>query len=124
MLVATQAMHERRTDSDLRAFREAHRLLVAFAVGAIPATLLLCVMQVDFFEGDFGPAGTLVMACAGGMPIVCVVASVLARRFWAAGKPLVHVLAVMCWPPFLAILVLCLSMLAVAMEFTFLLGKS
>lgn len=123
MLVTTQAMRERRPDSDNQAFREAHRLLVAFGVAAVPATLLLCVMGGDFFEGDAGSAGTLAMACAGGMPIVCAVASVVARRLWAAGKPLVYVLAVMCWPPVLVLVTVFLSMLAFAMESTFLLQK-
>jgi len=70
-----------RSDVDLRAFHEAHRLLVAFGVAAIPATLILAVMGIDFLEGDAGLAGGLVMALVVALVPLIIVAAILAWDF-------------------------------------------
>lgn len=111
-----------RSESDQRAFREARRLLVAFAIAAVPATLLLGAMGGDFLEGDFGLAGTLAMLSAGGASIVAAAAVWQARRGWAAGRPLADVLWVMCWPVLLTLSIVAAGMMLLAMEFAFLLG--
>lgn len=113
---------EFRAEPEKRAFLEAHRLLVAFGVSAIPATLVLGLMGADFLEGDFGLAGTVVMTMAGCVSVVCAVVGVVARRRWAEGKPLDEVLAVMSWPPLLMVTTLFASLLAFAANFSFLLG--
>lgn len=112
--------NELRSESDKRAFREAHWLLVAFGISAVPATLLLCLMGGDFIEGDFGMAGTVAGALAGGASIACIVISGKARRLWADGRPLADVLAVMYWPLLLLLVGLFLSLLVFATEFSFL----
>ena len=112
-----------RTDAERQAFREAHGLLVAFGISAVPATLLLGLMGVDFVEGDFGPAGTVAMALAGGAPLVCIATSAKARRLWATGAPLAHVLAVMFWPLLFVLVVLLLSLLVFAATFAFLISE-
>lgn len=114
---------ELQSESDKRAFREAHWLLVAFGISAVPATLLLGLMGGDFIEGDFGMAGTAVGALAGGASIACVVISGKARRLWADGSPLADVLAVMYWPLLLLLVGLFFSLLALAGEFSFLLDR-
>lgn len=123
MYGALQVLGASRSEAEKQAFREAHRLLVVFGVSAIPATLLLGLMGVDFLEGDFGPSGTFVMAFAGGASIVCAAVSVVARRAWATGAPLGHVLAVMCWPLMLTLIGLCASLLLFATGFSFLLVR-
>lgn len=112
-----------RSDADLRAFHEAHRLLVAFGVAAIPATLMLAVMGIDFLEGDAGLAGGLVMALAGGASIVSAVVSVRARRAWRAGEPLGRTLAVMYRPLLLLVGGVFLYFLALAAELSVLLRR-
>jgi hypothetical protein len=119
MRVASQSIDESRSASDREAFREAHRLLVAFGIAAAPATLLLGLMGIDFLEGDFGRAGTLVMLLAGGSSLVCLATSMVSRRLWAAGKPVGTVLAAVCWPPLLTLAALAAAMVAFAMEFSF-----
>lgn len=107
----------------MQAFRESHRLLVAFGISAVPATLLLFVMGVDFLEGDFGPAGAAVMVLAGGVSLLCAAMSVKARRLWREGAPLGVVQAAMFWPIVLVLGALWMSLLAYTTEFSFLLGK-
>jgi hypothetical protein len=120
----TRNLAEPRPESEVRAYREAFAILVAFGISAIPAAGVLLLMGEDFIEGDFGLSGTPAASSAGGMAFVCILAGVAARRAWAAGKPLRNVLAAMCWPPVLALVVLCLSMLAFTTEFAFLLDES
>lgn len=113
-----------RSDSETRAFREACRLLVAFGISSVPATLLLALMGGDFLEGDFGPAGTSVMAVAGGMSILCAVVGAVARGRWAVGRPLSEVLGAIAWPLLIAAIALGAAMFAFAAEFSFLLRAS
>lgn len=111
-----------RTEAERRAFREARGLLVAFGVGAIPATLALCLMGIDFLEGDFGISGTIVMALAGVMSPVCAIASRKARQMWDSGATLALVQRMIMWwviPPLVGILV---GMLLFATRFSFLAG--
>ena len=104
----------RRTESERRAFREAHGLLVAFGVGAVPATLLLCLMGVDFLEGDFGISGTLVMMLAGGMSLVCAMVGAKARRMWSSGATLHQVYAMMSWSVLIPLVALFVCMFSFA----------
>lgn len=107
-----------RSEADTLAFRQAHTLLVVFGISAVPATLMLGVMGIDFLEGDFGPAGTTAMTLAGGTSILCAVVSARARRLWAAGRPLNEVLAAIWRPLTYTLLALYVSMLAVATQFS------
>lgn len=111
-----------RTESETRAFREVHRLLVGFGVGAIPATLLLCVMGGDFLEGDFGFSGSLVMMLAGGMSPVCLATSVRARRLWASGAAIERVNAAICWPVLAPLVGICVGMFVFSARFASLVG--
>lgn len=112
-----------RSAADLRAFQESHRLLVAFGVAAIPATLIVAVMGIDFLEGDFGLVGGLAMALAGGASIVSAVATGRARRAWGAGEPLGKTLAMMYRPVLLLVGGVFVCFLAFAAEFSFLLRR-
>lgn len=111
-----------RTASETQGFREAHRLLVAFGVGAVPATLLLCVMGGDFLEGDFGLSGSLIMTLAGAMSPICVATSVRARRLWASGAPLERVYAAICWPVLVPLVGIYAGMFVFSARFAFLMG--
>lgn len=103
---------EARSASDERAFREADRLLVAFGLSAIPATLMFDVTGADFLAGNFGVAGTAVMVLSGGASLACAAIRLAARRAWTAGRSMERVYALMCWPSLLTLFALWASMLA------------
>jgi hypothetical protein len=109
---------------DEQTFRDSRRLLVVFGISAVPATLLLGVMGTDFLEGDFGPAGTLVMVAAGSFSLVCAGAVVLARRLLTRGGSMREALGALWLPPLLSLSLLLAALLAFAMEFSFLLERS
>ena len=110
--------------ADEQTFRDSRRLLVVFGISAVPATLLLGVMGTDFLEGDFGPAGTVVMVAAGGCSLACVGAVVLARRVLARGGSMREAIAALWLPPLLILSLLLAALLAFTMEFSFLLDRS
>jgi|GEM_PF-4651570 hypothetical protein len=110
--------------ADEQTFRDSRRLLVVFGISAAPATLLLGVMGTDFLEGDFGPAGTIVMISAGGFSLVCAGAFVLARRVFTRNGSIQEAIAALWLPPLLTLSLLLVALLAFAMEFSFLLDRS
>lgn len=119
----TPGVAEGRTEAERRAFREAQQLLVAFGVGAMPATLGLCLMGGDALEGDFGLGGTVGMLSAGGMSPACLAIGARARRLWAGGATLGRVHSAICRPLLAMLFAILVGMFLFAVEFSILAGE-
>jgi hypothetical protein len=111
-----------RPPADERAFLEAHRLLVVFAVSAVPA-LLLVAFNVDLYEGDFGPVAAVLMIASGSIPVICTVASVWSRRLWKMGNPLNIVLRVLYGLPLLLLVIQFAALMAWTGVFSSAIGR-
>lgn len=93
-----------RSSADEWLFRDAFWLLVTFGVCAVPASLLLVLMGLDFLEGDAGFFGTIVMFLAGNVSLACGCGCVLAQKA-RKGDSLVDGAFCLVWSPLLVTLV-------------------